>query len=102
MSLLWRRKLRISIAADRLVLRAHRSRTRTLALQSDPNQPEWRAALEALPEVLAVFRNHDVSIVLADQFVRYTLLAWNAALKVGLGVMARGLATPSAAPIVET
>ena len=28
--------------------------------------------------------------------------AWNAALKIGLGVMARGLATPSAAPIVQT
>jgi len=28
--------------------------------------------------------------------------AWNAALKIGLGVMARGLATPSAAPIVQS
>jgi hypothetical protein len=64
-----------------LVLRAHKSRTRTLAVHSDPNQPDWRGALDALPEALAAFRNHDVSAVLADQFVRYTLLAWNAALR---------------------
>jgi hypothetical protein len=80
-SLLWRKQLRISLAADRLVLRANRARTSTLALQPDPNAPEWRAAVDALPGVLASFGSHDVSLVLADQFVRYALLAWNAALK---------------------
>jgi hypothetical protein len=78
---LWRKQLRICLAADRLVLRANRARTSTLALQPDPNTVEWRAALDALPGVLAAYRNHDVSLVLADQFVRYALLAWNAALK---------------------
>jgi hypothetical protein len=80
-SLLWRNHLRISLAADRLVLRANKSRTSAVPLQVNPNDVEWRAAVEALPGVLASFRNHDVSLVLADQFVRYALLAWNAALK---------------------
>jgi hypothetical protein len=78
---LWRKQLRICLAAERLVLRANRARTSTLALQPDPNTVEWRAALDALPGVLADYRSHDVSLVLADQFVRYALLAWNAALK---------------------
>lgn len=81
MSLLWRNHLRISLAADRLVLRANKGRTSAVQVQVDPNDVEWRAALEALPGVLAGFRNHDVSLVLADQFVRYALVPWNAALK---------------------
>ena len=81
MSLLWRKHLRISLAADRLVLRANRARTTMLAVRPGPNGAEWGAALEALPGVLASFRHHEVSMVLADQFVRYALLGWNAALK---------------------
>lgn len=80
MSLLWRNHLRISLAADRLVLRANRSKTSTVAVQPGP-APEWRPALDALPGVLAGFRHHDVSLVLADQFVRYALIAWNCAVK---------------------
>jgi hypothetical protein len=78
---LWRKQLRISLAADRLVLRANRGRPSALALRPDPNGVEWRAALDALPGVLASFPNHEVSLVLADQFVRYALIAWNSALK---------------------
>jgi hypothetical protein len=78
---LWRKQLRISLAADRLVLRANHGRPSMLALRPDPNGVEWRAAIEALPGVLASFTNHDVRLVLADQFVRYALIAWNAALK---------------------
>jgi hypothetical protein len=80
-SLLWRNHLRISLAAERLVLRANRARTSTIAVQAQPSAVEWRAAVEAIPGVLASHRNHEVSIVLADQFVRYALLPWNAALK---------------------
>jgi hypothetical protein len=80
-SLLWRKQLRISFAADRLVLRTNSSRASAVPVQVNPNDAEWRAALDALPGVLASHRNHDVSLVLADQFVRYALLAWNAALK---------------------
>ena len=81
MSLLWRNRLRISLGADRLVLRATKSRTSTLPVQVDPNQPDWRGAVDALPAVLAEHRNHDVSVVVADQFVRYALIPWNAALR---------------------
>jgi hypothetical protein len=77
---LWRKQLRISLAADRLVLRANKAQTRTVALQLG-HDAQWRAAVDALPAVLAEFRNHDVSVVLADQFVRYALIAWNPALK---------------------
>jgi hypothetical protein len=80
-SLLWRKRLRISLAADRLVLRAGKARTSTVALQADPNSVEWRAALDALPAVLASFTSHEVSVVLADRLVRYALLPWNAAVR---------------------
>jgi hypothetical protein len=80
-SLLWRNQLRISLSADRLVMRANKSRTSVLAVQVNPNAAEWRAAVDALPQVLHAHKNHDVSVVLADQFVRYVLLPWNAALK---------------------
>ena len=80
MSLLWRKQLRISLGADRLVLRANRARTRTVPVQPGSGA-EWRGAVDALPAVLAEFRNHDVSLVLADQFVRYALMAGNPAVK---------------------
>jgi hypothetical protein len=85
---LWRNQLRISLSAERLVLAAYerglrpgKARSSVTPVQGNPNQPEWRAALDALPEALAGFRNHEVSVVLADQFVRYVLLAWSPALK---------------------
>jgi hypothetical protein len=42
---------------------------------------DWRAALDALPAVLQSHRNGQASVVLADQFVRYALLPWSAAVK---------------------
>jgi hypothetical protein len=85
---LWRNHLRISLCAERLVLaayarglRAGRGRNSVTPVQGDPNVPEWRAALDALPQALAGLRGHEASVVLADQFVRYALLPWNAALK---------------------
>lgn len=81
MSLLWRNRLRISLCADRLVVRATKSRTSTVPVQVNPNDADWRGAVEAIPAVLAAHKNHDVSVVLADQFVRYALIPWNAALK---------------------
>ncbi len=81
MSLLWRNHIRVSVCADRLVLRANNGRASVVPIQVMPNDPEWRAALEALPGILANHRNHELSIVLADRFVRYALLPWNAALK---------------------
>jgi hypothetical protein len=69
------------MGADRLLLRANKARSSVVPLAPGVNDAEWRAALQALPAVLASYRNHDVSLVIADQFVRYSLLAWNAALK---------------------
>jgi hypothetical protein len=46
-----------------------------------PQGEDWRAALDALPEVLKAHRGNQASVVLADQFVRYALLPWNASLK---------------------
>jgi len=87
-SLLWRNHLRISLGAERLVLadyerglRPGKGSASAIPVQGNPNDPEWRAALDALPAALADFRGRDVSVVLADQFVRYVLLPWNAALK---------------------
>lgn len=103
MSLLWRKQLRISLAADRLVLRANRAKTSTVPVQVDPDS-EWRAAVDALPAVLAEFRNHEVRVVLADQFVRYALMAWNPALKSEAQWMALArhrLATVHGAPAAE-
>ena len=88
MSLLWRNHVRISLCADRLVvagyargLRAGKPCGEVLQVQVPPNAEEWRGAVDALPQVLAQYRNHDVSVVIADQFVRYVLLPWNVAFK---------------------
>ena len=88
MSLLWRNHLRISLCPDRLVLgsysrglRPSRARNETIAVQPLANAEEWRAAVDALPKVLAAHPHHDFSVVVADQFVRYALLPFNEALK---------------------
>ena len=88
MSLLWRNHLRISLCAERVVVAAYERGLRpgkgaasVTPVQGNPNDPEWRAALDALPAALADLGGRDVSVVLADQFVRYVLLPWNAALK---------------------
>jgi hypothetical protein len=87
-SLLWRNHLRVSLCQDRLVLASYsrglrpgNPRNSLLPVQPLANAAEWRAAVEALPAALSGFKNHDVSIVVADQFVRYLLLPWNSALK---------------------
>jgi hypothetical protein len=40
---------------------------------------DWRAAVDALPEILKLHKSREASVVLADQFVRYALLPWNEA-----------------------
>jgi hypothetical protein len=77
-SLLWRsKKQRIGVCADRLLL----SRNKVLSIAPSHEAAEWRAPVEALTEVLAGMQKQEVSVVLADQFVRYALLPWSAALK---------------------
>ena len=75
MSLLWRNKqLRVGLAADRIYLTGAKS------VDLAANDGNWDAPLAALPAVLAD-KKGEASVVLADQFVRYTLLPWNEALK---------------------
>ena len=77
MSLLWRKKtLRIGLCPDSIIVSGSREAAR---VQGD-GAGDWRSALAALPEVLKNYRNQDAAVVLADQFVRYALLPWNAAL----------------------
>lgn len=72
MSLLWRsKKTRIGICADRILV----SGGKPVAV------PHGQSPLDVLPEILAARKGQPVSIVLADSFVRYMLLAYNPALK---------------------
>lgn len=77
MSLLWRNPRRLGLCSDRLFLSKHR----VIPVQPSADAAEWRAAVDALPEILLSLKCRDVAVVLADQFVRYALLPWNAAIK---------------------
>lgn len=78
MSLLWRKRpLRIGLGPDAIIVSGSRD---AVHVQGE-GAGDWRSALAALPEVLKNYRNQDAAVVLADQFVRYALLPWNAALK---------------------
>lgn len=78
MSLLWRKKpVRIGLGPDAIFVSGSREAIRV----QGEGAGDWRSALAALPEVLTPFRNQEAAVVLADQFVRYALLPWNAALR---------------------
>ncbi len=78
MSLLWRRKsVRIGLGPDAILV----SGTKEIVRVQGQGMGDWRAAVEALPQILKGFKGQDVCLVLADQFVRYALLPWTAALK---------------------
>ena len=72
MSLLWRsKKTRIGVCADRILV----SGAKPVPV------PHGESPLEAVSEILKSRKEHQVSIVLADSFVKYMLLPLNAALK---------------------
>ena len=78
MSLSWRKKpLRIGLGPDSIIVSGSREPLRV----HGEGAGDWRSTLDALPEVLKSHRDQDVAVVLADQFVRYALLPWNAALR---------------------
>ena len=78
MSLLWRKKpLRIGLGPDSIIVSGSKDAVRV----QGEGAGDWRSALAALPEVLKSYRNQEAAVVLADQFVRYALLPWNATLK---------------------
>lgn len=75
MSLLWRNKeLRIGLSPERVFV----SGARTIELPAGDGG--WQAPVQALPEILKG-KSGLASVVLADQFVRYALLAHNETLK---------------------
>ena len=75
MSLLWRNKqLRISLAPDRIYL------TGGKPVELAVNDGTWTGAVEGLDQALKGAKG-EASVVLADQFVRYTLLPWNETLR---------------------
>ena len=76
MSLSWlkRKHLRIGLGAKRVMVSGGKA---VELSQSD----DWRAAVDALPEILKSHNTREASVVLADQFVRYALLPWNGAVK---------------------
>jgi len=74
-SLLWRnRQLRIGLAPDAIYI----SGAKTVDVANGDGS--WTAPVEALSAVLAGGKG-EAALVLADQFVRYSLLAYNEALK---------------------
>lgn len=80
MSPLWRRRLRIGVCPDRLVLGG-----KALRLEPAAGGAPWQAALAALPAALAGARRApcEVTVILSNHFVRYALLPWNGALRGG-------------------
>ena len=75
MSLLWRNKqLRIGLAPDAIYI----SGAKTVDVANGDGS--WTAPVEALSAVLAGGKG-EAAVVLADQFVRYSLLAYNETLK---------------------
>jgi hypothetical protein len=75
-SLSWLKKkhLRIGLQARRILV----SGGKGIEL---PAGEDWRASVEALAPVLKAQGGREASVVLADQFVRYALLPWSAAVK---------------------
>jgi hypothetical protein len=72
---LWRNKqLRIGLAPDRLYVSGQK------AVELAVNDGSWTAAVDALEPTLKGMKG-EAALVLADQFVRYTLLPWNETLK---------------------
>jgi hypothetical protein len=69
--------VRIALCEERILA----SGGEEIALARAEGAPAWRPALDALPQVLARFRDREAGIVLADQFVRYALLPWSDTLK---------------------
>jgi hypothetical protein len=75
---LWRsRKQRIGLCSDRLFL----AKNKHVAVRPSADAAEWQAAVQALPEILGSMKGQELSLVIADQFVRYVLLPWNAAMR---------------------
>ena len=90
MSLLWRDQVRVGLAPDRLILAGYQRgvhprlvRKSIIEVHPDDAQLYWQPAIDALPAALKAFgtAKPDVTVVLSNCFVRYALLARNAAVR---------------------
>lgn len=89
MSPSWRDRLRIGLCPDRVLLAAYRRGMRPRLLKAEavvlaaPDAPSWKAALDALPALIAGAGVHrpQITVVLSNHFVRYAVLPPNPALK---------------------
>ena len=70
--------LRIGLCAERVFL----STGEELAVPaSEEGVPAWWPAVDVLGSKFSTFKNQEVSVILADRFVRYALLPWSETLK---------------------
>jgi hypothetical protein len=75
---LWRKKpLRIGLGPDGILV----SGTKAVTPVQLPSMGDWRTAVASLEGILSSHGGCEASVVLADQFVRYALLPFNAALR---------------------
>jgi hypothetical protein len=88
--ILWRDQLRIALGPSSIALAGYRRGLRprlscqaVIPLEPSPAGPPWQAATQALPRLLdeSGARRPNLTIVLSNQFVRYVLLPWNAAIR---------------------
>jgi hypothetical protein len=67
--------LRIGLGPDRIMVAGAK------AIDVPEADGGWESPVQALQGIVSAVKNGEVSIVLADQFVRYVLLPWNETLK---------------------
>ena len=89
MSLSWRDDLRVGLFPDRLVitrvprgLAKRATQKEIVPLAPGPaDAPRWQGAVDALGKLSGdTFKNADVTVVLSNFFVRYTVVPWSATL----------------------
>jgi hypothetical protein len=78
-SLSWRDRVELGFYPDRLVLARAKGEQTVTVPAAQPQAPRWRSALDVLAGLEALSKA-DVSVVLSNFFVRYTLVPLNAAL----------------------
>jgi hypothetical protein len=71
-------ELRIAFTAERIVLSTG---TEVEVAAREDGAAEWQPAIEAFEKILPGLKDKEVSVVLADRFVRYALLPWSDTLK---------------------
>ena len=85
-----RRRIRVGLAPERIVLAGYGGGRRPSLAQAEaifveprPDAARWQAAVDALPSALAQLDGGigPVTVILSSQLVRYAVLPWNAALK---------------------